>query len=53
MVKKCGKVWVRVVTWDMLPHVLDHKPKKDTEFHSTDHYKRIGWEEFRQFVSEK
>ena len=40
-------VWLRVVKWDQLPHLLDHMPTGKTDF---DH-KRITWEEYRLILT--
>ena len=47
MITKCGNVWVRIVKWDMLPHLFTHKP---TGLDDLSSYNRISWEDYRNYI---
>ena len=46
---RCGKVWLRIVSWDQLPHLMKSKPIKGKEFDGN--WDRITWEQYRLIMT--
>lgn len=47
LITRRGKFWLRVVRWDMLPHLFDHEPTGPDDL---SRYKRITWGEYRHII---